>query len=104
MEFSSSSDQLDDSTVMASEREVGRAPAPTFERRGRLLGLASSCPDLIEVDLKPPGFVEGMLPLFTTATKQKSLDFLRMILYSRGIESARRRFSGLGASLPFFSR
>ena len=49
--------------------------------------LASSRPDLIEVDLKRPGRVDVKIPLFPTSTKQESFDLLRMLL-----KKARHRF------------
>jgi SpoVK/Ycf46/Vps4 family AAA+-type ATPase len=48
--------------------------------------LASSRPDLIEVDLKRPGRVDVKIPLFPTSTKGESFDLLRMLLKKRGID------------------
>ncbi len=55
--------------------------------RGRIVWvLASSRPDLIEVDLKRPGRVDVKLPLFPTATPEESFALLRALCQRRGIE------------------
>ena len=55
--------------------------------RGRIVWvLASSRPDLIEVDLKRPGRVDVKLPLFPTATPEESFGLLRALCHRRGIE------------------
>jgi hypothetical protein len=48
--------------------------------------LASSRPDLIEVDLKRPGRVDVKIPLFPTSTKRESFDLLRMLLKKRNLD------------------
>ena len=54
--------------------------------RGRIVWvLASSRPDLIEVDLKRPGRVDVKLPLFPTATPEESFGLLRALCRRRGI-------------------
>ena len=55
--------------------------------RGKIVWvLASSRPDLIEVDLKRPGRVDVKLPLFPTATPEESFALLRALCHRRGIE------------------
>ena len=55
--------------------------------RGRIVWvLASSRPDLIEVDLKRPGRVDVKLPLFPTSTPEESFALLRNLCLRRGIE------------------
>ncbi len=55
--------------------------------RGRIVWvLASSRPDLIEVDLKRPGRVDVKLPLFPTATPEESFSLLRALCRRRGVE------------------
>ena len=55
--------------------------------RGRIVWvLASSRPDLIEVDLKRPGRVDVKLPLFPTATPEESFALLRALCLRRKIE------------------
>jgi hypothetical protein len=54
--------------------------------RGRVLWcLASSRPDLIEVDLKRPGRVDVKIPLFPTATPTESFDLVRALCRKRGV-------------------
>ena len=55
--------------------------------RGKIIWvLASSRPDLIEVDLKRPGRVDTKIPLFPTTTPRESLDLLRALLRRRKLE------------------
>jgi hypothetical protein len=54
--------------------------------RGKLIWiLASSRPDLIEVDLKRPGRVDVKIPLFPTTTPGESFDLIRMLCKKRGV-------------------
>ena len=62
--------------------------------------LASSRPDLIEVDLKRPGRVDVKIPIFPTATKQESFDLLRMLLKKRGIDLPPSNFPNLEPFVP----
>jgi ATPase family associated with various cellular activities (AAA) len=62
--------------------------------------LASSRPDLIEVDLKRPGRVDVKIPLFPTSSKQESFDLLGMLLKKRGIELPPDNFLALEPILP----
>jgi len=62
--------------------------------------LASSRPDLIEVDLKRPGRVDVKIPLFPTSTARESFDLLRMLLKKRGIEVDAGKLSSLEGFLP----
>jgi hypothetical protein len=62
--------------------------------------LASSRPDLIEVDLKRPGRVDVKIPLFPTSSKQESFDLLGMLLKKRGIELPADNFLALEPILP----
>ena len=55
--------------------------------RGRIVWvLATSRPDLVEVDLKRPGRVDVKLPLFPTSTPEESFGLLRALCQRRGIE------------------
>jgi hypothetical protein len=57
------------------------------ENRGRILWvLASSRPDLIEVDLKRPGRVDMKIPLFPTATAAESFALVRALCAKEGLE------------------
>jgi hypothetical protein len=62
--------------------------------------LASSRPDLIEVDLKRPGRVDVKIPLFPTSTKREGFDLLRMLLKKRGIDLPGDSFMGLEPFVP----
>ncbi len=54
--------------------------------RGRLLWiLATSRPDLVEVDLKRPGRVDVKVPLLPTTTTAESLSLLRALCERRGL-------------------
>lgn len=55
--------------------------------RGRVVWvLASSRPDLIEVDLKRPGRIDVRLPLFPCATRAEGWELLRGLAARRGLE------------------
>jgi len=70
-------------------------------RRGRCTWLlASSRPDLIEVDLKRPGRIDVRLPLLPTTTARESFELLRRLCGSRGIPPGSLRFEDLEAALP----
>jgi hypothetical protein len=62
--------------------------------------LASSRPDLIEVDLKRPGRVDVKIPLFPTSTKQESFDLVRMLLKKRGMDLPADSFGALEPFVP----
>src|SRR6266404_628591 len=56
------------------------------ENRGRVIWvLASSRPDLIEVDLKRPGRVDVKIPLSPTTTPREGFDLIRMLCGKRGL-------------------
>jgi SpoVK/Ycf46/Vps4 family AAA+-type ATPase len=62
--------------------------------------LASSRPDLIEVDLKRPGRLDVKIPLFPTSTARESFDLLRMLLKKRGIDFSVDKFATLEPLMP----
>ncbi len=69
--------------------------------RGRILWvLASSRPDLIEVDLKRPGRIDVKIPLFPTSTAKESFDLLRFLGKQRGLELKDEDFAALESLLP----
>lgn len=54
--------------------------------RGKILWvLASSRPDLIEVDLKRPGRIDVKVPLFPTVNQEEGWSLLRALCKSRGV-------------------
>lgn len=69
--------------------------------RGRIIWvLASSRPDLIEVDLKRPGRVDVKIPLFPTTTPREGFDLLRMLCAKRGLAIAEIAFASLKSRIP----
>ncbi len=71
------------------------------DTRGRVIWiLASSRPDLIEVDLKRPGRVDVKIPLFPTTTPGESARLLRALCRRIGLEVGEEQLSQLGAKLP----
>src|SRR5262244_2437650 len=69
--------------------------------RGKLVWiLASSRPDLIEVDLKRPGRVDVKIPLFPTSTARESFDLIRILLQKRGMPIPDTEFRALEPSMP----
>jgi len=71
------------------------------DSRGKLIWiLASSRPDLIEVDLKRPGRVDVKIPLFPTTTAQESFNLIRALCQKRGVRIEDSEFAGLEPSVP----
>jgi hypothetical protein len=69
--------------------------------RGRVLWiLASSRPDLIEVDLKRPGRVDVKVPLLPTATRAESAALLAALAQRYGLSLADTELQSLEAQLP----
>ena len=69
--------------------------------RGRVIWvLASSRPDLIEIDLKRPGRVDVKIPLFPTTTPREGFDLLRMLCAKRGLAIAEDSFPSLESRIP----
>ncbi|HVH89329.1 MAG TPA: ATP-binding protein [Terriglobales bacterium] len=62
--------------------------------------LATSRPDLIEVDLKRPGRVDVKIPIFPTSTKRESFELLCMLLKKRGIVPPEHSFASLDSFIP----
>jgi len=69
--------------------------------RGKLIWiLASSRPDLIEVDLKRPGRIDVKIPLFPTTTVEESFSLIRMLCGKRGVTLADMDFTPLQPLIP----
>jgi hypothetical protein len=69
--------------------------------RGRVIWvLASSRPDLIEVDLKRPGRVDVKIPLFPTTTPREGFDLIRMLCGKRGLAIPEAAFGSLESRIP----
>jgi hypothetical protein len=71
------------------------------ESRGRVIWiLASSRPDLIEVDLKRPGRVDVKIPLFPAATPDEAFRLIQALCRRYGLEIADSALPLVEASLP----
>jgi hypothetical protein len=69
--------------------------------RGRIIWiLASSRPDLIEVDLKRPGRVDVKIPLFPTVTPREGFELIRALCSVRGLTLGPDEPSGIEAMIP----
>ncbi|GAB2178835.1 AAA family ATPase [Dongia sp. agr-C8] len=62
--------------------------------------LASSRPDMIEVDLKRPGRVDVKVPLLPTTTPEESAKLLRALCKRMGLEVTKEQLVALGDKLP----
>ncbi|YCM44316.1 ATP-binding protein [Verrucomicrobiaceae bacterium 227] len=69
--------------------------------RGKLVWiLASSRPDLIEVDLKRPGRIDVKIPIFPAIEENESLSLLRALSGKRGLKLPDTEWDQLRAHLP----
>lgn len=69
--------------------------------RGQILWvLASSRPDLIEVDLKRPGRIDVKIPIFPTSTPAEGLKLIASLCKRRGIEIPEAEFAALEPKVP----
>src|SRR5436190_1383065 len=69
--------------------------------RGRIVWiLASSRPDLIEVDLKRPGRVDVKIPIFPTTNPTESFALIRALSKRRGIELNDADFAAIEPMIP----
>jgi hypothetical protein len=71
------------------------------KNRGRVIWvLASSRPDLIEVDLKRPGRVDVKIPLFPTTSSREGFDLIGMLAKKRGLVIPDSLFASVGEKIP----
>jgi hypothetical protein len=69
--------------------------------RGKIIWiLASSRPDLIEVDLKRPGRVDVKIPIFPTTTPAEGFTLLRALAKRRGVELQESDFAAIESLIP----
>jgi hypothetical protein len=69
--------------------------------RGRIVWiLASSRPDLIEVDLKRPGRVDVKIPIFPTTTPSEGFALIRALAKRRGVELQDSDYAAIEPLIP----
>lgn len=69
--------------------------------RGKIIWiLASSRPDLIEIDLKRPGRVDVKIPIFPTTTAAEGFALIRVLAKRRGVELSDADFAGVETFIP----
>ncbi len=69
--------------------------------RGKIVWiLASSRPDLIEVDLKRPGRIDVKIPLFPTTTPEESFGLIKALSKKRGVDLPDDTFEQVKETLP----
>jgi SpoVK/Ycf46/Vps4 family AAA+-type ATPase len=69
--------------------------------RGKIVWiLATSRPDLIEIDLKRPGRVDVKIPIFPTTTPQAAFELLRALSSRRGIAIDESGYKDLESLMP----
>jgi hypothetical protein len=71
------------------------------ENRGKLMWiLASSRPDLIEVDLKRPGRIDVKIPLFPTTAPRESFELIRVLCKRRQIVLTEDNYAAIESTIP----
>ena len=69
--------------------------------RGKIVWiLASSRPDLIEVDLKRPGRVDVKIPLFPTTTPEEGFGLIRALAKKRNLDIPKDAFDSVKEKIP----
>ncbi len=69
--------------------------------RGKIVWiLATSRPDLVEVDLKRPGRVDVKIPIFPATTPAEGYTLLRALAKRRGVELQESDFAGVESLIP----
>ncbi len=71
------------------------------DNRGKIVWiLASSRPDLIEVDLKRPGRIDVKIPLFPTTTAKEGFQLIRALCKKQGLDIPETAFRSLKPIVP----
>jgi len=69
--------------------------------RGRIVWiLASSRPDLIEIDLKRPGRIDVKIPIFPTTNATEGFALIRALAKRRGVELTDADFAAVESQIP----
>jgi SpoVK/Ycf46/Vps4 family AAA+-type ATPase len=93
--------QAGDSGVSGRVYSMMAEEMSNTRNRGRIIWiLASSRPDLIEVDLKRPGRIDVKIPLLPTSSARESFGLLQMLCKRKGIEIDETAFAELEARMP----
>jgi hypothetical protein len=70
-------------------------------KRGKVVWvLATSRPDLVEVDLKRPGRVDVKIPIFPTATPEEGYQLIRALAKRRGVQLEKELPENFRARIP----
>ncbi|MGJ8725935.1 MAG: ATP-binding protein [Roseibacillus sp.] len=90
-----------DSGVSSRVYSMMAAEMSDTRNRGKIVWvLASSRPDLIEVDLKRPGRVDVKIPLFPSTNPEEGFALLRALCGSRGVTIEKDSFQSLEKLIP----
>ena len=90
-----------DSGVSSRVYSMMAAEMSDTRNRGQIVWvLASSRPDLIEVDLKRPGRVDVKIPLFPSTTAEEGFALLRALCGSREVTIEKEAFAKLESMIP----
>ncbi|MDQ8190290.1 AAA family ATPase [Roseibacillus persicicus] len=90
-----------DSGVSSRVYSMMAAEMSDTRNRGKIVWvLASSRPDLIEVDLKRPGRVDVKIPLFPSTNPAEGFALLRALCGSRGVKIEKDTFPSLEPIIP----
>ena len=91
----------DDSGISGRIYSMMATEMSDTDNRGKIVWvLASSRPDLIEVDLKRPGRIDVKIPIFPTTTPEESFHLIRTLCHRRGVEIAAEQYPELAILLP----
>ncbi|HEY3416537.1 MAG TPA: ATP-binding protein [Armatimonadota bacterium] len=91
----------DDSGISGRIYSMMAAEMSNPGNRGKIIWvLASSRPDLIEVDLKRPGRIDVKIPLFPTNTEKESFQLIQTLCKRRSMEIANAVFPRIKSTVP----
>jgi hypothetical protein len=91
----------DDSGVSGRVYSMIAEEMSDTDNRGKILWvLASSRPDLIEVDIKRPGRIDVKIPLFPTLEPREGFDLVRALCRRQGLAIPEEAYAGLEARIP----
>jgi hypothetical protein len=106
---------VDEADQMLGKREAGSndsglsgrvysmiaAEMSNGDNRGKIIWvLASSRPDLVEIDLKRPGRVDVKIPVFPSSTAAEGFELLRTLCERRGAPLDKNQFASIEKLVP----